>query len=357
MKPTERIQILTNIALRLQAEYNTTQINVFLSGYNITPENVSVVNSKRVYVFDLLKSQSNETVLQIANDLEIETPQELIMQFKKEEKTNLVEKKIFISHSNLDINIVEKVIDILEAIGVPSDKIFCSSFEGYGIRLGSDFLNVIKEELDNNVLVLFILSSNFYSSAICLCEMGATWVKTNRHIPILVPPFEYGDIQGVIPTIQGMKINEKDKLNSLKDSVMEFIGIESLNTSIWERKRDKILIDLKEILDRGIQKIDINTEEDSLRVLEFDNYYESLDKRIKQLSTEEWPNNFEMQLDYINRQKSAIEKLKKHNPINISSEDFEKIRINGRTEWSENFEMQLDFEQRQVESLKRLNEI
>lgn len=264
MKPTERIKIVTNIALRLQAEYNTTQINVFLSGYNIPTENISVVNSKRVYVFDLLKSQSNEKVLQIANDLEIETPQELNMQFQKEGKINLGKEKIFISHSSADIDIVEKVIDILEAIGVPSDKIFCSSFEGYGIRLGSDFLQVIKEELDNNVLVLFILSSNFYSSAICLCEMGATWVKTNMHIPILVPPFEYGDIQGVIPTTQGMKINEKEKLNSLKDSVMEFIGIESLNTSIWERKRDKILIDLKKILDKGIQKIEINTEEDSI---------------------------------------------------------------------------------------------
>ena len=89
MKPTERIKIVTNIALRLQAEYNTTQINVFLSGYNIPTENISVVNSKRVYVFDLLKSQSNEKVLQIANDLEIETPQELNMQFQKEGKINL----------------------------------------------------------------------------------------------------------------------------------------------------------------------------------------------------------------------------------------------------------------------------
>ena len=60
------------------------------------------------------------------------------------------------------------------------------------------------------------------------------------------------------------RIRQKEKLNSLKDSVMEFIGIESLNTSIWERKRDKILIDLKKILDKGIQKIEINTEEDSI---------------------------------------------------------------------------------------------
>ncbi len=64
-----------------------------------------------------------------------------------------------------------------------------------------------------------------------------------------------------------------------------------------------------------------------------------------------------MQLDHIQRQQKAIAKLKAHNPIDISKTDFKKIRENGREEWSNDFEMQLDFEQRQVESLRRLNEI
>ncbi len=52
-------------------------------------------------------------------------------------------KSIFISHSKKDIEYVDVLIDILEAIGVPSGKIFCTSFEGYGIPLGNDFLQTI----------------------------------------------------------------------------------------------------------------------------------------------------------------------------------------------------------------------
>lgn len=357
MNSTDRIKIITDIALHLQAEYNTTGINMLLSGYNIPTENVSIVNSKRVYVIDLLKYQPNELIIQIANDLDLEVLKQIEMQMKKEKPTVLGDKKIFISHSSLDIKIVEKVIDILEAIGVPSNKIFCSSFEGYGVKLGSDFLEVIKKELDSNVLVLFILSSNFYSSVVSLCEMGATWVKTNKHIPILIPPFEYDDIKGVIPTTHGMKINEKDKLNSLKDIVADFISLEPLNTSVWERRRDNVLKEVKKILDIGIPETKEKSKEQKSEETVSDNYYENQDEKIKRLSKTEWPNDFEMQLDYIQRQRNAIEKLINHNPIDIPQEDFKSIRNNGRTEWPDDFEMQLDFEQRQVESLRRLSEI
>ena len=111
-------------------------------------------------------------------------------------------EKIFISHSSKDKNIVEELIDLLESIGVKPSQIFCSSFEGYGIPLGSNFLETIKQEISKNVLVLFVLSENFYSSPSCLCEMGATWVLSRENIPMVVPPFTFEKIEGVIPLIK-----------------------------------------------------------------------------------------------------------------------------------------------------------
>lgn len=151
-------------------------------------------------------------------------------------------KKVFISHSSRDKEVVEEIIDLLETIGLEPNQIFCSSFEGYGIELGQDFLQRIKEELDNEVLVLFILSENFYQSPVCLCEMGATWIKTNQHIPILIPPFDFDDVKGVIPLTQGFKINDEMKLNSFKQKIeSDFSLSNSVDFTSWERKRDRIL--------------------------------------------------------------------------------------------------------------------
>lgn len=149
--------------------------------------------------------------------------------------------KVFISHSSADKTYVEEIIDLIETIGLNSSKIFCSSFDGYGIDLGENFLERIKEELDENILVLFVLSDSFYKSPVCLCEMGATWIKTREHIPILIPPFDFKDIQGVIPLTQGFKINDSLKLNLFKEKIEKLFGLTPIDNSVWERKRDRSL--------------------------------------------------------------------------------------------------------------------
>jgi hypothetical protein len=263
--------------------------------------------------------------------------------------------KIFISHSKLDSKYVEKIIDLLETIGLPSDKIFCSSFEGYGVKLGADFLTYLKNELNNDILVIFILSNNFYSSTICLCEMGATWIKTNDHIPILIPPFEYSDVKAVIPTIHGMKIDEKEKYNSLKEILEKNFNITPINQSVWERKRDNHLKQIKQIIESSHVS---NIVSQSTNITpNNDNYYLNSNDIIKNRSKIEWPNDFEMQLHYISKQREAVENLKQHNPLDIDKHQFELIRKKARIEWKNDYEMQLDFEERQVESLRRLNEL
>ncbi len=186
--------------------------------------------------FDTAKKFIASHIEELQEELK-ETPPVLL-------KTSTAEStitKIFISHSSADKEFVEEVIDMIETVGLSSDLIFCSSFEGYGIDLGEDFLERIKNELSENILVLFILSKNFYNSPISLCEMGATWIKTNEHIPILIPPFDFKDIQGVIPLTQGFKINDSLKLNLFKEKIERLFGITPIDNSSWERKRDRML--------------------------------------------------------------------------------------------------------------------
>jgi formylglycine-generating enzyme required for sulfatase activity len=158
-------------------------------------------------------------------------------------------KKIFISHSSLDSPIVGDLIDLIESIGINDNQIFCSSFEGYGIELGENFLERLKTELNEEIIAFFILTQNFYKSPISLCEMGAVWIKSNKHIPILIPPFEFKDIKGVFPVSQGMKINDKSKLNTLKETLENDFSLPSLRTSIWEKKRDKFLNDINSYIE------------------------------------------------------------------------------------------------------------
>lgn len=165
-------------------------------------------------------------------------------------KTNQKINKIFISHSVLDRDFAECLIRLLTDMKVPDNMIFCSSISGYGIPLGEDFLTYIKNSLNDDVLVLFILTDNFYHSKICLCEMGATWVRTSIHVPIVVPPFKFQDIKGVIVGIQSMEINNREAINELKSKLSKLLNLEEIHQNIWERRRDDYLHKINDLIDK-----------------------------------------------------------------------------------------------------------
>jgi hypothetical protein len=67
------------------------------------------------------------------------------------------------------------MVDILESIRLVSTQVFCSSLDGYRMPIGNDPTKTLKNEINKNVLVVFVLTENFYKSQFCLFEMGATW--------------------------------------------------------------------------------------------------------------------------------------------------------------------------------------
>lgn len=150
--------------------------------------------------------------------------------------------KIFISHSSKDIKLVEEFVDLLETIGLDSNQIFCTSLSSYGIPLGENFIEKLKAELSaSNTMVIFMLSENFYKSPVCMCEMGATWIQSKEHIPVLIPPFSFEEIDGTLKLTQGFMINDSMKWNEFKDKIVQTFELEDLSNSVWERKRDRAI--------------------------------------------------------------------------------------------------------------------
>jgi len=136
---------------------------------------------------------------------------DLLPRKSSEESLEPAVSKIFISHSSKDKPVVSEIVHLLSLIGLQDHSIFCTSLEGYGITLGEDWFKTLKSEVSGDAIVLFVLSENYFQSNISLCEMGAAWVLSKQHIPILIPPMDYKKMDGVIPLTQGFKIGEKQK--------------------------------------------------------------------------------------------------------------------------------------------------
>lgn len=156
--------------------------------------------------------------------------------------------KVFISHCSKDKDYVLSLVELLEDIGLSQGQIFCSSVPGYGIPLGEDIYDYLKKQFDDHTLhVFFVLSDNYYQSVACMNEMGAAWILQTKYTTILLPNFEFREIQGAInPQKIGLKLDSeetdvKEKLGQLKDVLVQEFDLSDLPGVRWERKRDAFI--------------------------------------------------------------------------------------------------------------------
>jgi hypothetical protein len=168
------------------------------------------------------------------------------LELQKNKTKNM--SKLFISHSSQDDPKIKPLIDLIEDIGIHHNQIFYSSHPTYGVGLGENIFTRLKTELEGDVFALFMLSENFYKSPVCLCEMGAVWIKSNKQIPILIPPFDYNSIQGVFPNSLGFKLDDKKQLNNFKGELESYFNLTPINITRWEEKRDEYLLKINELL-------------------------------------------------------------------------------------------------------------
>lgn len=180
-------------------------------------------------------------------------------------------KKLFISHSSEDIEYVKPFVQLLDNIGfIGRGIIFCSSIPGYGIPQGENIYNYLKAEFNHDVFLISMLSKNYYSSAASLNEMGAAWVTSTKQHAILLPEFEYSQISGAIDPLKiWMKLNDKIRLNELKNILFKEFSLPEIDENHWEELRDTFIEQINKVMDKYkyksiLQKADLES------VVEFD---------------------------------------------------------------------------------------
>lgn len=161
-------------------------------------------------------------------------------------------QKLFISHSSKDVAIAKAFVDLMYSIGIRAEQITCSSVAATQIPTSENLKEYLKALYDNDELyVVYLLSQNYYASAFCLNEMGATWVKGTDYFYFLLPGFPAEDIRGVIDGNKiGISLGEyNDFVRSQMNKIFEILKKKfHLRTSRnqWEVVRDRFLNSMSE---------------------------------------------------------------------------------------------------------------
>ncbi len=152
---------------------------------------------------------------------------------------------LFISHSSRDALVATAFSDFMTHIGISSSQIICSSAFGTHILTGAPLYSMLHQALSrDNVLFLMLLSDNYYSSAVCLNEMGAAWIKGLESLFFILPGFSFEKVKGVVKENEPIGISlapinrmTTERLYDFKQSIENKFGIQ-IESRLWERERE-----------------------------------------------------------------------------------------------------------------------
>lgn len=151
-------------------------------------------------------------------------------------------KKIFISHSSKDKDIMEKFADfILElGMGLNHEDIFCTSIEEMGIKNGEDIRRHIRLNVQSADFSFLMISKNYKESEICLNEMGAVWAANNRVRYYILPNVDFKEIGWLCDAYKADKLCDPVVLDAMAKELTNFYGLPNKGV-IWSRQRQNFM--------------------------------------------------------------------------------------------------------------------
>lgn len=152
--------------------------------------------------------------------------------------------KIFISHSSKDVEYGNALVDLLIGVGINGDHIIFTSNDAYGIPIGQNIFNWLKDRISEGPHVLYLLSADYYTSVACLNEMGAAWIVENQHSMIFTPNFKLDSYEfqngALDPREIGFFINNQDRITGFIESLKDQFNISNNPVIINQKVRDFI---------------------------------------------------------------------------------------------------------------------
>jgi len=148
-------------------------------------------------------------------------------------------KRIFISHSSKDEQLVKDFVNHILCLGVGlnPDDIFCTSIENMTIRNGGDIRKHVQENIRSAEYSFLLISDNYKASEICVNEMGAVWAYDANVRLFLLPNTDFPSIGWLCDTRKADKLTDSVVLDRLYKEMIEYFSLQE-NLIHWSQQRE-----------------------------------------------------------------------------------------------------------------------
>ena len=157
-------------------------------------------------------------------------------------------RNIFISHATSDRVLVDEFASFLMFAGVSEESIYYSSQRSTGTPTGAAFVEDLKRQLQNSVLVIQIITETYLMQPYCLAELGAQWALGLQSFPIAVPPVTAKEVSGLLAGVQVSPFSD-ETIDELFDTLVSCTAMKP-NRRLWSRAYNRTVADISALVAR-----------------------------------------------------------------------------------------------------------
>lgn len=259
--------------------------------------------------------------------------------------------KIFISHSSRDSGVAKSLAELFRnAMGLKKSEIRCTSVDGYRLSAGASTDEQLRREVLESQVLVGVLSHHSFESAYVLFELGARWGKNAYMAPVLAPGVDASIIKGPLSSINALCCESRSQIHQLVDEIASQLGAKLESAANYQEYVDAVVTCRPETL-----KAEVNSSPSVIPV-SIDNEYASAEEIIRTYCGSQWGNDYQMQSHCIDKQRDAIEQLRRQIHTGVPNDIFLKIREKAKQEWPNDFQMRLHTENKQLEAYRKLHQ-
>jgi hypothetical protein len=111
---------------------------------------------------------------------------------------------IFLSHKSDDKEFADILEEFVSGLGVRENQLIYTTHPLHKIPFGHNTYDYLRENINNEIFMIFLISEKYLDSAACLSEMGAAWAMRSDYACFFIPDFNFNN-----PKFQACPIDTK----------------------------------------------------------------------------------------------------------------------------------------------------
>jgi hypothetical protein len=151
-------------------------------------------------------------------------------------------KLVFISHASEDKKLAQALVALLRsAFDIPSDKIVCTSVDGFRLPAGTDTDEELRSAVLQSTTLIGIITPASQKSSYVLFELGARW-GTGRHlIPLTARGVAPGDLKGPLVGKNALDCSRRGMVLQLIGDLGTTLQMDPERPEVWDQHLNRLV--------------------------------------------------------------------------------------------------------------------